>query len=103
MDRLAQIHKMLDTNPDDIFLHYALAMEFNSLNRLDEAIEKLRTLRTNYPEYLPLYYQLGQLLEKQNKQGEAIEAYEQGMLVATNQKDMKTYGELRSALEELTF
>lgn len=103
MDRIEQLLKFLELQPDDVFLHYALAMELISVNKNDEAIEKLESIRTNHPDYLPLYYQLAGLYDKTNQSEKAILIYEIGMQVAERSGDKKTYGELRSAYEELTF
>lgn len=103
MDRIEQIHKLLELQPDDVFLHYALAMEFVSVDKYDEAISKLEFIRNSHPDYLPLYYQLAGLYEKTGLSDKAINIYSIGMQVAEKSGDRKTYGELRSAYEELTF
>ena len=103
MDRIEQLHKLLELQPDDVFLHYALAMELVSLNKNDEAITKLESIRSSNPDYLPLYYQLAGLYEKSDQSEKAIDIYVIGMQVAERSGDKKTFGELRSAYEELTF
>ena len=103
MERLESLNKMLESNPDDLFLHYALAMEYLSAEEDILAAEKLEWIKSNAPEYLALYYQLAKLYEKMNEQEKAITIYELGIEVAKQQKETKTMNELRSALEELIF
>lgn len=103
MDRKTQILSLLKDNPNDVFLQYALAMEFMSADETDAAIDILSSLKSQEPDYLPTYYQLAKLYEATGANNLAIETYEAGMLVAQKANDRKTLGELRSALEELTF
>ncbi len=103
MDRLESLRKMLESNPSDLFLHYALAMEYLSAGDDIPALEKLEEIRHDAPEYLPTYYQLAKLYEKMNDNASAIRIYEQGIEVARNQNETKTMNELRSALDELIF
>ncbi|MCC6818165.1 MAG: hypothetical protein IT245_04680 [Bacteroidia bacterium] len=103
MDRKSQIINMLELNPSDVFLRYALAMELVSENLTSQAIDSLVQIKISNPEYLPIYYQLGKLYESQNLNDLAIESYEQGMELAALNNEAKTLSELKSALEELTF
>jgi tetratricopeptide (TPR) repeat protein len=103
MNRLEQLMQMLESNSDDPFLNYAIAMEYVSSEDFSAAIEKLEWLHQNKSDYLPVYYQLAHLYQEANRTDDAIQIYEQGIEVALAQKEMKTAGELRSALEELTF
>jgi predicted Zn-dependent protease len=103
MDRKAQIETLLNDNPNDIFLQYALAMELMSENNHFKAIEVLSTLKAQEPEYLPVYYQLAKLYETVGENDKAIATYEAGIIIAQKSNDRKTLGELKSALEELIF
>lgn len=103
MDRKSQLIKMLELQPDDVFLKYALAMELVSENKLNEAVAQLENILKDDPDYLAAYYQLAKLYESIEMNDKAISTYEKGMSLAEKCKDQKTYGELRSALEELTF
>ncbi len=103
MDRVAQIKQLLVSSPQDVFLNYALAIEHMSAEDEAQAIIQLELVKSIQSDYLPLYYQLAKCYESVGDSPKAIETYEQGMLVADAAKDRKTYNELRSALEELTF
>lgn len=103
MDRVAQIKQLLVSSPHDIFLNYALAMEYMSVDDFPQAIQQLELVKSIEFDYLPLFYQLAKCYEAINNSSMAIQTYEQGMSVAETKNDRKTLNELRSALEELTF
>lgn len=97
-NRLDMILEMLQTNDDDSFLRYAAALEYMKLGETDTAIDYLKKLVKDFPEYLASYYQLGKLLEEKGKTNKAIEIYKKGTVVARKQNDTKTLGELGEAL-----
>lgn len=98
LNRKEQLEQMLEQEPNDVFLNYALAMEFLATNHFKEAkLQFEKTLRLN-PSYLPCFYQLGQVLEKLNQPNEAINYYKQGLEVAKSQNNTKALGEINEAL-----
>ena len=97
-NRLDMILDMLQSNPDDTFLRYAVALEYIKLEENEKAIHYLKSLIKDFPDYLPTYYQYGKLLEEKGKTDKAILIYKKGREVATAQKDTKTLGELSEAL-----
>lgn len=98
MTRIDHLMEMLREDPKDPFLHYALALELEKNNQLVEAVAKLKWLREEQADYLPLYYKLGKLLEGQQKNAEAIHVYQQGIELARVQSETKTLAELKEAL-----
>jgi uncharacterized protein HemY len=103
MDRIDTIKQLLSQNPNDIFLNYALAMEFMSINDWSSAANQLEGIKKMQEDYLPLYYQLAHIYEELNDADKAIVVYNEGINLAIKQLDKKTELELKSALEELTF
>ena len=101
IDRLINLMELLNESPEDAFLRYAVALEYVSRNDDDTALQFFITLKEQHPEYLPMYYQLGKLYERMQKTDLAIKTYDEGMVVAANQKDMHTRSELQSALDDL--
>jgi tetratricopeptide (TPR) repeat protein len=101
MDRLSRkdmLLEMLEKEPNDIFLNYALAMEFignSDFTNADLQLQKTLTLNFNY---LPCYYQLGQVKEKLNDTDNAIAFYKKGIELAQVQNNTKAKGELAEAL-----
>ena len=103
MDRIHSLKELLEESPKDSFLRHAMAMELQKVGADNEAITMLESLLQDAPDYVGSYYQLGKLLEKNGKDKEAIYYYEKGMEKAKQAGEKRTYNELRSALEELSF
>ena len=101
MDRLGRLKGLVEENPQDRFARYGLAMELASQGRLEESLSEFRALMSLDPDYLASYLQAGQTLEKLNRGEEAQEVYRKGVEVAARKGDMKTRGELESALDLL--
>lgn len=97
-ERLKLIKEMLETNPNDSFLKYAAALEYEKDGNIKSAISTIRDLLEKDAAYLGAYYKLGKLLEREGKEKEAIEIYRQGLKVSKQNSDLKTEGELTEAL-----
>jgi tetratricopeptide (TPR) repeat protein len=95
---MEMISEMLQKNPDDTFLNYAAALEHIKDDEPKKAIKIFKKIVKNDPDYLATYYQLGKLLEAQNKTAEAIEYYKAGRGLAREKNDPKAIGELSEAL-----
>lgn len=96
--RRENLIEMLGKEPEDVFLNYALAVEFIGEGKYKEAESQfLKTLQLN-KEYLPCYYQLGQIAEKLNKEKEALEYYHKGAELAKKQNNNKALNELSEAI-----
>lgn len=98
LSRKEQILNMLEGEPHDVFLNYALAMEFVSANELKEADEQLKKVLSIKADYLPCFYQLGQLNEKLGNNDTALTYYKQGVDLAKSQNNNKALGELNEAI-----
>ncbi len=96
--RLLQIQEMLKTEPNDLFLNYALALEYARLNDLKKAIELITNVLLLDQNYLGAYYQLGAYYEQTGQLQNAINTYKKGIIIAQQQKNIKTLGELNEAL-----
>lgn len=103
MSRLETLIQLIKSQPNDLFLNYAIAMEYMSISDYHSAITWLNKLKNIDQSYLPIYYQLAKCYEEIQDVNLAISTYEEGIELALFQKEMKTASELRSALEELTF
>ena len=98
LPRKEQILNMLVSEPNDVFLNYALAMEFISNNEFQEADVQLKKVLSIKPDYLPCFYQLGQLNEKLGNNEVALHYYKQGVDLAKSQNNNKALGELNEAI-----
>ena len=98
--RIEMLKKMVLEDPLDPFYPYALALEYIHTNR-PEALSLLIKVMSQYPEYLPPYYQAGLLSIESNKEKEGQAILEKGIQLAQKQNDRKTLNELRSLLDNL--
>ena len=97
MSRLEQLHNFLTASPDEPFILFALAKEYEKANDLPQALTYYVQLRATTPQYVGLYYHLGKLFEKIEQPEKAMEVYKTGMTVAKQEKDMHAYSELAGA------
>jgi tetratricopeptide (TPR) repeat protein len=99
--RLQRLEEFLKEDPDDVFTHYAVALEYAGMNRLEEALAKFRDTIERDPSYVPAHHQLGLLLARMNRPEEAKRAFERGITAATASGDLHARGEMQESLDEL--
>ncbi len=95
--RLQQLLKFLESSPDDAFLLFAMAKEYEKGGDDENAMTYYQRLYESSPEYVGLYYHLGKLYERQEKPVEAFKTYTEGMGVAKQQGDQHALNELAGA------
>ncbi len=103
MDRIEKLKEFLTINPADSFIQHAMALEYIKLGKDEAARPLFEEIVNREPGYIGSYYHLAKLLERNDNIEEAISVYEKGMAEAKKSGDNHSYGELRGALEELTF
>ncbi len=96
--RLQQLIEMLRSEPNDLFLNYALGMEYMALNNWEEAEKAYQNVLQINPNYIPVFYQLGKLHEANAKNKEALNYYKQGLELAKTQKQTKAINEFGEAI-----
>jgi predicted Zn-dependent protease len=94
--RREQLQKLIADDPGDPFPRYALAMELEADGDTTGAVEMLRGLVADFPEYVPAFLQAGQLLLKQDNPDEARGILKMGMDVALKVADMHAYAEMEA-------
>ncbi len=92
---------MLGESPDDSFLLFAVAKEYEGQGRDAEALTYYQRLLTTDPTYVGLYYHLGKLYERAAQIQEAWKTYTEGMAVARQAGDRHALSELAAARLEL--
>jgi len=97
MDRLQQLLGLLEDSPQDSFILFALAKEYEKRNAPKRALDYYREIEEKDPDYIGVYYHLGKLYESQHQRAEALAAYEKGMAKARQQGDQHSLGELSAA------
>ncbi len=88
---------MLEDSPNDAFLLFAVAKEYEGAGDDAQALAHYQRLAQTDPGYVGLYYHLGKLLEKLDRQEEAIAAYDKGLEVAKAAGDRHSWNELSAA------
>ncbi len=101
-DRLAELLKFVQEDPNDPFLYYAIATEYVRRDDTEQALQYYRTVHKQFPSYLGTYYHLGKLLEKLGQREEAVDVYREGIDVASTARDRNALRELKEALVEIT-
>lgn len=96
--RLEQLELLASKDPCDPFIQYAIALEYVSSNRLEQAAEILERLMAASPDYTAGYHQAGRVYEQLDRDDEARRCYEQGIVVAQRQGDAKDLDEMREAI-----
>lgn len=92
---------MLDSQPLDLFLNHALALEYIKIGDDAAAKERFELNLATDPNYVGTYYHLGKLLERLQDKDAALRVYEEGMKIAGSLGDQHARSELRGAYEEL--
>ena len=95
--RLAKLLEFLESDPNDPFVLYALATEYNTSNDTDKALEYYLKLVTDHPDYVGTYYHLGKLYQKLGDSEQALVIYQLGMTAAKSKRDMHAFSELQGA------
>lgn len=103
MDRIQKLKEFLAASPADSFLKHALALEYIKTGDDEQARELFEGILSANPDYVGSYYHLAKLLERTGDTEGAVHCYQKGMEAAGRVGDQHAFGELRSALEELTF
>lgn len=95
--RIEFLKNFLSESPNDPFLKYALAKEYEKGGDEKLAIAMLEALTEEHPDYVGTYYHLGKIYERNGDLDTAISVYENGMLAAKKAGDKHALGELASA------
>lgn len=99
--RLKQLCSLAKKDPTDPFLKYAIALEYMSLNKLEDAVGVLENLMETSPDYTPGFHQAGRIYEKLDRFQQARQCFEQGLIVAEKEGNTKDLEEMREALASL--
>ncbi len=101
MSRREQLEEMLATEPDDTFLNYALALELTKGADRPAGLLRLAEMNARFPDHVPAYFRLGQLLAEDGECDAACAVLKQGMSAAQRTGDDHAAAEMRELLESL--
>ena len=96
-DRLEQLLGLLKNSPNDSFINFAIAKEFEGLDDDENALKYYLQLVAEDVNYVGTYYHLGKLYEKMEEFETAFSTYKDGMQIAKSQGDQHAYNELAGA------
>src|SRR6218665_3011155 len=101
MERQARIEMlmgMLEREPEDLFMNYALGVEYMADHRLPDAEAQFKKVLGTDSLYIAAYYQLGKLHEAASNPAEALGYYKTGLEKARLKKDHKAINEFGEAI-----
>jgi tetratricopeptide (TPR) repeat protein len=100
-NRLEQLLRFYEEDPNDPFNIYGLALEYLKTDP-PKSRKLFDTLLEMHPEYLPAYYHAARLYATTDRDA-ALEIYERGIQLAKKINDLKALRELQSAYQELAY
>ena len=96
-NRLNQLLDFLAASPNDSFILFAIAKEYEKYDDRKNAFDYYLKLKTADANYVGLYYHLGKLYEKEQQYQTALDTYIEGIQVAQKAGDRHAQGELAEA------
>lgn len=101
MPTLEQLLPLLNADPNDAFLRYAVAMEYAKQARHNEALAEFAELARRHPDYVAGYFMAGRTAEQKGDLEQAKSLYKSGIAVAQRTGDHHAAGEISQALMSL--
>ncbi len=99
-ERASQLRKLLENDPNDPFLKYALALEYVDHNT-EYSFRLFTELIKDHPDYAPTYYHAANLFTDLGYMDLAKDTFEKGIEITKD--DPKANQELRSAYQNFLF
>lgn len=100
-DRIEMIRRLLEKEPNDVFLSYSLAMEYVSAGQSQLALEQFERVLALDAEYLPAYAEAGKLLRALGQLDQARVMFQRGLDIAAAKGQNHTRDYLAQQLEGL--
>lgn len=100
-NRIDSLLAFLKDDPEDSFVRFALAKEYEKLGTLKKALDTYLELKEIDPGYVGLYYHLGGLYEVLSEKKKALATYEEGIGIAKKLADFHSLSELHNAKTNL--
>jgi len=97
-ERMKSLQTMLQKEPDDLFLLYAIALEHKKAGEFADALRYLDQVVTKDALYCVAYQQAAQVHEMAGDVEAAKKAYRDGMAAAARKGDLHAKEEMEAAL-----
>ena len=98
-DRLTKLQSLLDRDPNDIFLLYAIALEHKKTGDYPTALAWFDRVIAKDPGYSVAYHQAGLTHEAAGNVDLAKTTYRQGIIAAHKKGDHHAADEMQAALD----
>ena len=96
--RKERITSMLAESPNDSFLHFAMAKEWEKEENFEKAIAEYEWIVQNDPSYVGVYYHLAHAaIEMEMEENYIAKVFTDGINVALSQNDQHAKAELQNA------
>ena len=99
--KISLFKQVLEIDPIDQVANFGLGSVYHDLKRYEEALPPLQTVIKEYKDYSAAYVLLGKTMEKLSRQNEAIQAYREGIAVASRKGDLMPLKEMQQKLNQL--
>ena len=101
MPSIEQLTKLLDADPDDTFLLYAIAQEHAKAGETQAALDHYDKVIALDPHEHYAYYHKAKALEDADREDEAVPVLEEGYRIASLDSAHKAASELATYLDML--
>ena len=99
-NRLDQLFKFLEEDPNDPFTLYAIATEYRNTDK-EKAREYYEKLLTAHQNYVGTYYHAAKLYEELNQNDLAESTYKKGMQISRQEGNLHAFSELQQAYNKM--
>ncbi len=99
--KISLFKQVLEIDPIDQVANFGLGSVYHDLKRYEEALPPLQTVIKEYKDYSAAYVLLGKTMERLSRQNEAIQAYREGIAVASRKGDLMPLKEMQQKLNQL--
>ena len=99
--RLAMLEGLITSGKADSFTWYALALEYKSKGRIDDALDTFSTLRKNDPSYIPMYLMAGAMLTRAGRNEDARDWLKEGIEKANAAGNTHARDEMKKLLDSI--
>jgi hypothetical protein len=98
-DRIVYLRNLLQEDPDEPFLHYAICLELKKNG--GDAGPALMALISTFPGYLPGYFQAALFMAEKAEIQKAVAIAADGVLLAEKQGDQHALAELKGLRQDI--
>jgi thioredoxin-like negative regulator of GroEL len=97
-----QLEQLLESDPNDVFLQYALAKARIGEGDVEAGLAQFQTVIDGHPDYVPAYFQKGQTLAERGRIEEARVILASGIQIARKVGDGHAEREMTEYLDTLS-